>query len=87
MAQDNKIQMPGVFGGLMRDDEEYKSRIMLSPTAVVVYIIVIVLFVLIMKVFFPFVPSGGSVDVGNPVHGGWVLFLFGLGKIKGKVVS
>ena len=43
MAQ-NQISMPGVFGGLMRFDEEFKSRFMISPAHVIVYIILIILF-------------------------------------------
>ncbi len=45
--------MPGVFGGLMRYDEEYKSRFILSPTAVVGFIIAIIVFVVVLKLFFP----------------------------------
>lgn len=40
--QDNKIQMPGGFGGLMRYGEEYDSYINLKPTHVVVFIILII---------------------------------------------
>ena len=50
---DNKIHMPGAFGGLMRYDEEYKSRFMLSPMQVVGFIIVIILLVLALKFFWP----------------------------------
>lgn len=53
MAQQNKVQMPGVFGGLMRYDDEYTSKIMLSPKAVVAFLIAIVAFVLFLKIFFP----------------------------------
>jgi preprotein translocase subunit Sec61beta len=53
MAQDNKIQMPGAFGGLMRYDAEYVSNVMLSPTAVVIFLAVVVAFVLVLKIFFP----------------------------------
>ena len=52
---DNKIHMPGAFGGLMRYDEEYKSRFMLSPMQVVGFIIVIILLVLALKFFWPVV--------------------------------
>ena len=41
MAQ-NKMQMPGAFGGLMRYDEEYKSRFMISPKIIVAFIIAII---------------------------------------------
>ncbi len=42
MAQDNKVQMPGGFGGLMRFDEEYASKINLTPTHVIAFIILII---------------------------------------------
>lgn len=44
MAKDNKIHMPGAFGGLMRFDEEYASRFNLKPTHVIVFVILIVAF-------------------------------------------
>ncbi|HLC53231.1 MAG TPA: preprotein translocase subunit Sec61beta [Candidatus Nanoarchaeia archaeon] len=50
---DNKISMPGSFGGLLRFDEEYKSRFMLSPVHVLVYIFLIILFVVVLKVIWP----------------------------------
>ena len=53
MGQQNKIQMPGAFGGLMRYDEEYKSRFMITPPQVVGFIIAIILLVLILKIVWP----------------------------------
>jgi preprotein translocase subunit Sec61beta len=53
MANDGKISMPGGMGGLMRYDEEYGSKFMLSPTHVIIYIVVIILFVLALKAFWP----------------------------------
>jgi preprotein translocase subunit Sec61beta len=53
MAQDNKLQMPGVFGGLQRFDEEYTSRFLLSPMQVIAYVVAIIVLVLILKSFFP----------------------------------
>ena len=53
MAKDNKIQMPGVFGGLMRYDEEYSSSFMLSPAAVIAFVVAIIAFVLLLKIFWP----------------------------------
>lgn len=50
---DNKISMPGVFGGLMRYDEEYQSRFMISPTQVIGFIVLIILFVVALKIFGP----------------------------------
>ncbi|MBS3088708.1 preprotein translocase subunit Sec61beta [Candidatus Pacearchaeota archaeon] len=52
MAQ-QQIHMPGVFGGLMRYDEEYKSRFMISPAAVIGFVIGILALVLILKIFWP----------------------------------
>jgi len=48
---DNKINMPGAFGGLMRYDEEYDSKFMLSPTQVIGFVVVVILFVIALKVF------------------------------------
>lgn len=56
MTSDNKIHMPGAFGGLMRYDEEYTSRFMITPMQVVGFIIAIILFVLALKLFFPITP-------------------------------
>jgi preprotein translocase subunit Sec61beta len=53
MAQDNKIHMPGAFGGLMRYDEEYNSRFMLSPVQVVAIIIGVLVLVIGLKIFWP----------------------------------
>lgn len=53
MAQENKIYMPGSFGGLVRYDEEYNSKIVFSPTAVIVFVALILGFVFALKIFFP----------------------------------
>ena len=52
MARDNKIQMPAGFGGLMRFDEEYASKINLKPTHVIAFIILIIAFRVFLGVFF-----------------------------------
>ena len=44
---------PSAFGGLMRYGEEYKSRLMFSPTQVIVFLIFVVGFVAVLKSFFP----------------------------------
>ena len=50
----DKISMPGgAFGGLMRYDEEYKSRFMLGPGQVIGFIVLIILFVTALKIFWP----------------------------------
>jgi len=53
MAKDNKIHMPGVFGGLMRYDSEYTSKFMVSPAQIIGFIVLIILFVLALKLFWP----------------------------------
>ena len=56
MAQQG-ISMPGAFGGLMRYNEEYPSKIMLKPVHVIGFIILIILFGIFLKIFFP-IPTG-----------------------------
>lgn len=51
MAQ--QIQMPSSFGGLMRYNEEYKSSLRFSPVHVVIFIILVIIFVSVMKIFWP----------------------------------
>ncbi len=46
---DNKISMPGTFGGLMRYDDEYESKFKISPTQVIGFIIVLIIFVAVLK--------------------------------------
>ena len=53
MANDDRVSMPGVFGGLIRYDEEVGSKVKLSPMQVVGFIILILLFVFSLKFFFP----------------------------------
>jgi len=52
MASDNKINLPGGFGGLMRYSEEYSSYINLKPSHVVLFIILIVAFRIAMPFIF-----------------------------------
>ncbi len=47
------ISMPSGSGGLMRYSEEYKSRIQIKPSYVVLFIILILLFVAALKMFYP----------------------------------
>ena len=75
MAQ-NKMQMPGVFGGLMRYDEEYKSRFVITPTQVMGFVVAIIVIVLLLKVFFPLPATAPqSTPVPLPIHGGFILSL------------
>ena len=45
--------LPAGFGGLMRYDEEYKSSISLSPSQVIGFAVLILLFVVSLNLFFP----------------------------------
>ncbi len=49
----DNIFMPSSGGGLMRYNEEYKSKLMLKPSHIVLFIILIIAFVAIFKLFFP----------------------------------
>lgn len=70
---DNKIQMPGAFGGLMRYDEEYKSRFMISPNQIIGFVVAIAVLVILLKVFFPQVALP-STNVGSaPLPAGNIL--------------
>ena len=53
MPPQQQMQMPSSFGGLMRYNEEYKSPFKLTPVQVVIFIIAIVAFVAVMKIFWP----------------------------------
>lgn len=55
MAQQNKLSMPGVFGGLMKYDEEYQSRFVVTPGQVIGFVVLIIVFVLALKLLFPVV--------------------------------
>ncbi len=53
MAGQNSMEMPGVFGGLMRYDEEVGSKFQLSPVHVIAFTVAILFFVLVLKLVFP----------------------------------
>ncbi len=53
MAQQNQIQMPGAFGGLMRYDAEYHSKLSISPKSVIAFLVAIIVFVVALKIFWP----------------------------------
>ena len=53
MPSDNKISMPGAFGGLMRYDEEYENKFIFTPMQIMGFLIGIVLFVILLKLFWP----------------------------------
>ena len=47
------ISLPTTGGGLMRYNEEYKSRFKIKPSIVILFIILILALVTIFKIFFP----------------------------------
>lgn len=47
----DKLSLPGPYGGIVRYDEEYKSRFNISPTSVVVFLVIIALFAIGLKLF------------------------------------
>ena len=49
MAQDGGMSMPGVFGGLMRYNEEYKSRLMIKPGVAIAGIIAFGVLILVLN--------------------------------------
>lgn len=53
MAGD-KINVPAGFGGLVRYSEEYESLLKLKPESVIIFIVLVILFVIILKIFNPF---------------------------------
>lgn len=52
VAQENTLPA-GFGGGLTRFKEEYDSKIKFSPSAVIVMIIAVILFVISLKYLFP----------------------------------
>lgn len=49
----DKINVPASFGGLVRYNEEYESKLKLKPEHVVIFIILAIVFTLILKIFWP----------------------------------
>lgn len=47
------ISMPSESGGLMHYNEEYKSIFKIRPAHVILFIVLIIAFVAILKVFWP----------------------------------
>ena len=47
------ISMPASGGGLMRYNDEYDSRFKLKPSHVIIFIIVVIAFTVLLKIFFP----------------------------------
>ena len=53
--QQNQIQMPGAFGGLMRYDSDGGSKLAISPKGVIAFLVAVIVFVVALKVFWPIV--------------------------------
>lgn len=51
MASDNKVHMPSGFGGLMRYDEEYETKLRLKPIHVIAFVVLIVAFRIALALF------------------------------------
>ncbi|MBU0959341.1 MAG: preprotein translocase subunit Sec61beta [Nanoarchaeota archaeon] len=49
---ETSMQMPGAFGGLMRYNEEYESKIPLKPIYVIAFVILIVAFRVGLAMFY-----------------------------------
>jgi len=47
------IHVPSGFGGLMRYSEEYKSKLVIKPSYIIIFIILIIIFVSVLKIFWP----------------------------------
>jgi len=47
------IQAPSGMAGLVRYGEEYGSKFTLTPSHVIGFVILVVLFVIALKIFFP----------------------------------
>jgi len=48
MAKDNRIHLPGGFGGLMRYNEEYASYFNLRPAHVIGFVVLIIAFRIVL---------------------------------------
>ena len=46
---DNQISIPQGFGGILRYSEEYESKIMLKPTHVIIFVILVIVFVTALR--------------------------------------
>ena len=53
MAKDNGVSMPGGFGGLMRYNEEYDSKLKIKPAWVIGFIILLIILIIVLNIFFP----------------------------------
>lgn len=51
MFMADRLNVPASFGGLVRYNEEYESKLKLKPEHVIIFIILVVVFTLILKIF------------------------------------
>jgi preprotein translocase subunit Sec61beta len=51
MVESSNILMPSGSGGLMRYNEEYRSKLTITPNQVVILIIVVAVSVILLKIF------------------------------------
>lgn len=51
MAQQQGMSMPAGFGGLMRYSEEYSSKINLTPTHVIIAIVLVIALRILLPAF------------------------------------
>jgi len=49
---DNRVNLPGGFGGLTRFSEEYESRFGLKPTHIIFFIILIIGFRIVLSMIY-----------------------------------
>jgi len=47
------MNMPGSFGGLMRYNEEYNSKLKISPAQVILAIVLVIALVVSLRIFWP----------------------------------
>ncbi|GIU68321.1 MAG: hypothetical protein KatS3mg001_171 [Candidatus Pacearchaeota archaeon] len=49
---DNRVSVPAGFGGLLRFEEEYESKINLKPEHVVFFVVLIVFFRVVLGILY-----------------------------------
>lgn len=70
MAKDNQMQMPGVFGGLMRYNEEYNSMFKFKPSTVIIYVVTLGIAIIALKIIFPIQPFIPGIETPQiPING------------------
>ncbi len=49
----DSLNVPSSMGGLVRYNEEYESKLKLKPEHVIIFIIIVIVFTLALKIFWP----------------------------------